>query len=276
MEAILRSFLKSHLSSYISSSEDDGSGLSFKGVELRAEEYPRVERFSARSLEILVPWAALARQSIEVHFKGVELALGCPTSGGESGRTGAEIIPETDTRDPVASTRGRPWDEGELSGSEWREEEDSRATEQGEVGGASWVGMSIRSRLIRSGLNVSLFVEDLTFIENVGTHEAIVRVGSLSMVNIPAEDWEGLVRNPGGWLGKAVDLEDVQISFGESRLHVGSMHVSSVLPLYEFLAEEFDYEGEGDTYVADYFPSIWTSNAVMYMLIISFVLRMTQ
>jgi len=251
MEGILRSFLKSHLSSYISSSEDDGSGLSFKGVELRAEEYPRVERFSARSLEILVPWAALARQSIEVHFKGVDLALGCPTTGSESEQTGFETSPRTDGGDIAASTRGRPWDEGELSGSEWREEE-SRAAEHGEVGGASWVGMSIRSRLIRSGLNVSLFVEDLTFTENLGTHQAIVRVGSLSVLNIPAEDWVGLVRNPDGWLGKAVVLDDVHVSIGETQMHIGSMHLSSVLPLYEFLAEDFDYGGEGERYVADF------------------------
>ncbi len=251
MEAILRSFLKSHLSSYISSSEDDGSGLSFKGVELRAEEYPRVERFSARSLEVLVPWAALARQSIEVHFKGVDLALRCPNTGSETGQTGTETGLKTYGTDTSASTRGRPWDEGELSGNEWREEE-SRATEQGEAGGASWVGMSIRSRLIRSGLNVSLFVEDLTFTENLGTHEAIVRVGSLSVVNIPVEDWKGLVRNPDGWLGKAVVLEDVHVSIGENRMHVGSMHLSSVLPLYSFLAEDFDYACEGDRYVAEF------------------------
>ena len=261
MEAILRSFLKSHLSSYISSSEDDGAGLSFKGVELRAEEYPRVERFSARSLEILVPWAALARQSIEVHFRGVDLALGrLSTTGDETGQRGTETRQEMDGDDLIASTRGRPWDEGELSGSEWREGEPG-AAESGEVGGASWVGMSIRSRLIRSGLNVSLFVEDLTFTEDLGANKAIVHVASLSVVNIPAEDWEELVRNPDGWLGKAVIMEDVHVSIGESRMHVGSLHLSSVLPLYEFLAEDFDYTGEGDRHVADFFvPQTWVLN----------------
>ena len=178
-------------------------------------------------------------------------ALGCPTTGSESEQTGFETSPRTDGGDIAASTRGRPWDEGELSGSEWREEE-SRAAEHGEVGGASWVGMSIRSRLIRSGLNVSLFVEDLTFTENLGTHQAIVRVGSLSVLNIPAEDWVGLVRNPDGWLGKAVVLDDVHVSIGQTQMHIGSMHLSSVLPLYEFLAEDFDYGGEGERYVADF------------------------
>ena len=85
MEAILRAFLRSHLSSYISSSEDEGSGLSFKGVEFKADEYPRVERFTARSLEILVPWSALARQSIEVrivhHAGPLSCDEDCPSRG---------------------------------------------------------------------------------------------------------------------------------------------------------------------------------------------------
>lgn len=181
-----------------------------------------------------------------MHLTGVDLTLGAPISAND-GETDAEGEPSTIGDDLGASTRGRPWDEGELfESNEWLAEESQTEANQNEGGSASWVGMSIRSRLIRSGLNLSLFIEDLTFTENLGTLEATVSVDSLSVENIPLEDWKGLVRNPDGWLGKAVALEQVRISVGQNRLHVGSMHLSSVLPLYEFLAEEFDYNCEGD------------------------------
>ena len=245
MEGILRTFLRSHLSSYLSSEEDEGSGLSFKGVEFRTEEYPRVKRFTAQALEILVPWAALATQSIEVHLRGVDLALGQDDT-------------ETHVDGRPVATQGKPWDEGELANegySSWAdaEQEADREGMERQTGAptiaqaaatsaSSWVGMSIRSRLIRSGLNVSLYVEDFEFTEDLGTHVAKVCVGSLSVVNIPLDDWAGLVREPAGWLGKAVVLEDLTVSIGDgSRVHIGSVHISSVLPLYEFLEDSFEY-----------------------------------
>jgi len=264
METILRNLLSSHLSSYLSSEdEDEGSGLSFRGVVFRyilsalrspfsalgahsltrcslvpfffrCDEYPRVQRFTAQVLEILVPWASLATSSIEVHLKGVNLALGPADDARDENASG----------DLEAQTQGKPWDEA------WREEggglaDDGvapAATTNAAV--SSWVGMSIRSRLIRSGLNVSLCVEDLTFTEEVRDGStATVRLGSLRVANIPTDDWVGLVRDPETWLGKAVVIEDLEVSVGGSLLRVGSAHVSSVLPIYEFLDDSFEYSG---------------------------------
>ena len=199
----------------------------------RCDEYPRVQRFTAQVLEILVPWASLATSSIEVHLKGVNLALGPADDARDENASG----------DPVAQTQGKPWDEA------WREEgggqaDDGVASAATNAAVSSWVGMSIRSRLIRSGLNVSLCVEDLTFMEEVRDGStAIVRLGSLRVANIPTDDWVGLVRDPETWLGKAVVIEDLEVSVGGSLLRVGSAHVSSVLPIYEFLDDSFEYSG---------------------------------
>jgi hypothetical protein len=152
------------------------------------------------------------------------------------------IVTDVNDDKTAVTTQGKPWDEGE---GERIESDDSALPVTG-----SWVGTSIRSRLIRSALNLSLYVEDLTFTEDLGTHQATIQVGSLSLLNISVEDWVDLVRNPDGWLGKALVLEELTVLVGSSRLHLGSMQLSSVLPVYEFLAgEDFDYRDE--RYVMD-------------------------
>ena len=113
----------------------------------------------------------------------------------------------------------------------------------------SWLSTSIQSRLVRHAANLSIFVKNLLLrYKCLDSLVLSCRVDSLSLVNIPDQEWTGLVRDPNAWLSKGILIQGMRISLEKDGVSIGegtinSFQLSCLLPLFSLLGEEQDFDG---------------------------------
>lgn len=111
--------------------------------------------------------------------------------------------------------------------------------------GQSWLSVNIQSRLLRHAVNLSVFIKKMLVQYKYGCLVISCKIESVSLVNIPDNEWMGLVKDSNVWLGKGLLCQGMKIVFEKDGHLLGtavieSLQLSCLLPLFSFWNEESD------------------------------------
>eukprot|EP00889_Picochlorum_renovo_P002346 jgi/Picre1/29376/NNA_004765.t1 len=234
MERLLEAVLGSILRDYVHSSKETESGafkaswtargISLHDINLNINKInlPRVNlrKATAKSLEVKIPWASLATQAIEVHIVGVELTADRDVTVSKS----------------VEAPLAKPWDN-------WPDPSDCRNSSSSGDSGGGWVGESIQSRLLRTALQISVFIDGVSIAVHDGPDSLTCQVGSFSLTNLVLDELLDFVKNPRCWFNKGLCLRSADIVWNKSgtvvaRLSVDSIQISALLPSRLFISTD--------------------------------------
>lgn len=160
--------------------------------------------------------------NFQVHIVGVELiADGEVRVSGSSGEA------------PLA----KPWDN-------WPDPSACRYSSSSSDSSSGWVGDSIQSRLLRTALHISVFVDGASIVFFDGAEDSITcQVSSFSLTNLALDELLDFVKNPRCWFNKGLCLQSADLLWNKSgttvaRLCVDSIQISALLPSLLFITTD--------------------------------------
>lgn len=111
--------------------------------------------------------------------------------------------------------------------------------------GQSWLSVNIQSRLLRHAVNLSVFIKKMLVQFKYSCFVISCKIESVSLVNIPDNEWMGLVKDPNVWLGKGLLCQEMKILVKKDGHLLGtavieSLQLSCLLPLFSFWNKESD------------------------------------
>lgn len=157
----------------------------------------------------------------QVHIAGVELSA-----------DGDVTVSTSSVQAPLA----KPWDN-------WPDPSDCRNSSSSGDSSGGWVGDSIQSRLLRTALQISVFIDGVSVAVFDGPDSLTCQVGSFSLTNLALDELLDFVKNPRCWFNKGLCLRSANIAWNKSgtmvaRLSVDSIQISALLPSRLFLSND--------------------------------------
>lgn len=136
----------------------------------------------------------------------------------------------------VEAPLAKPWDN-------WPDPSDCRNSSSSGDSGGGWVGESIQSRLLRTALQISVFVDGVSIFVHDGPDSFTCQVGSFSLTNLVLDELLDFVKNPRCWFNKGLCLRSADIVWNKSgtvvaRLSVDSIQISALLPSRLFISTD--------------------------------------